>query len=285
MNAFDKICKDIKEVKIQGARNVAIAATKALLLRNDPQAIMKLISLRPTEPALRNSIRLAMTDKDIKKGVKSALAHFDDAEKRITSIGAKRIEDGMTIYTHCHSSTVNNILIKAKQEGKKFTVHCTETRPLFQGRITAAALSKAGIPVHFYVDSAARIALKKADIMLIGADAITTTKIFNKIGSEMFSLTAKAYNVPIYVCTDSWKFDAQSIYGGEEEIEKRSAKEIWPNAPKNINIENFTFEKIDPKLIDAIISEIGIYGHTAFIEEAKKAYPWMFEKGMILGRF
>jgi len=281
MDRFDKICKDIKEVKIQGARAVAKAAVNALLLKHDKAAINKLISLRPTEPALRNAIRFVMQHADIKQGINLALDHFDYAEKKIAELGSRLIEDEMLVFTYCHSSSVANALIEAKKQGKKFVVHNTETRPLFQGRITAAQLAKAKIPVKHFIDSAARVAFKKADIMLIGCDAITTTKIYNKVGSEMFAIVAEKYGIPIYVYTDAWKFDPQSIYGVEEEIEKRGAKEIWKNPPKGVKIENPAFEKIDPDLISGIVSELGVLRHDQFIREAEKTYRFMFEKDKI----
>ena len=38
------------------------------------------------------------------------------------------------------------------------------------------------------------------------------------------------------------------------------------------------FEKIDPQLITGIISELGIFMKKSFIEEIRRAYPFMFKK-------
>lgn len=276
MNRFDKICNDIKTLKIQGAEDVAMAAAKALLLRHDNFAVKKLISLRPTEPCLRNTIKFVLLHKDIKEGVAKALEHFVFSQKKIAEIGSKLIEDKMTIFTHCHSDTVVNIIKEAKRQGKKIKVHLTETRPLFQGRITATQLAKLKIPATLFIDSAARIALKKADIAFFGADAITTTKIYNKIGSEMFAIMAKQQGVPLYIATNSWKFDSKAIYGTEEKIEIRSTKEIWQNPPKGIKILNPAFEKIDPILVTGIISELGLFMRKSFIALLKENYPFIF---------
>lgn len=276
MDSFEKIVKDIKEVKIQGASAVAKAAVKALLIRHDKAAVKKLISARPTEPCLRNAIKFVFSKPTIKEGVKSALKVLDSG-KKIAKIGASLIDDRMIIFTHCHSSTVISILLEAKRQGKKFSVNCTETRPLFQGRVTAAQLAKAKIPVTLFVDSAARLALKKADIAFYGCDAITPTHIYNKIGSELFALIAQRYEVPLYVATGAWKFDPQGIYGKETVIEKRNPEEVWPNAPKGIKIANPAFEKIDPALVNGIVCELGLFMRKSFIEEIKKAYPWMFK--------
>ena len=51
---FDQIAKNIKEIKIQGARNIAKAALEAYHFNPTAQAKNKLISLRPTEPMLVN---------------------------------------------------------------------------------------------------------------------------------------------------------------------------------------------------------------------------------------
>jgi ribose 1,5-bisphosphate isomerase len=168
------------------------------------------------------------------------------------------------------------ILKRAKQNKRNFEVHNTETRPLYQGRKTAKECSKMGIPVKIYVDSAARYALKKVDLMLIGADAITSEgKIINKIGSEMFAEIANKFDIPVYVCTDSWKFDAATVYGYEEEIETRRTSEVWRRQPKGIKIDNHAFEKVDTDLVTGIISELGIYKPEIFVEEIRRNYGWM----------
>lgn len=197
MDKFNKICKDIKGLKVQGATNVAIEGVKALRLKRDKASVKKLLGLRATEPMLRNAVKFVL--KDFDRNYNKALSHFSEAEKKMVEIGSRIINDGDKVFTHCHSFTVVKILVEAKRQGKKFEVYNTETRPLFQGRKTATELAKAKIKVTHFIDSGARIALKKADIMLLGADAITSSgKVANKIGSEMFAVIAKSYGVPVY---------------------------------------------------------------------------------------
>lgn len=302
MDNFERTLRDIKSVKIQGAENVAINAVKALEYNglncktNSASAFFSeiekskklLFASRPTEPLMRNAISyildsLKSHDKnvhDLKKRLRimcaETLEHFDSARQTIAEIGAKKIENGMVVFTHCHSSTVMAILKKAKASGRRFQVYNTEARPLLQGRASAKELAKLKIPVTHFVDSAAKIAIKKSDVVLFGFDAVTTTKIYNKIGSELFALIADKYDIPLFACGDSWKFDSKGIAGCDEKIEMRCAKEVWPAAPKGVRIENPCFEKIDPRLIAAIISELGVYPHENFIEAVEKAYPWLF---------
>ncbi|MDP2906346.1 MAG: hypothetical protein Q8O03_00235 [Nanoarchaeota archaeon] len=273
--SFEQICKDIKSLKIQGATNVAKAGVQAFKIKHDERSIKKLLSLRPTEPALRNAINFSL--KDTKKNPDIALKHFEEAKKKIVEIGAREIPKDSVVFTHCHASTVTGILKKAFKT-KKFEAYCTETRPMYQGRITAKELASAKIPVTMFVDSAARYALKNSDIMLLGADAVLSNgKVANKIGSELFAEAAKKYGIPIFVCTDSWKFDPSTVKDYEEKLERREAKEVWPNPPKGVKISNIAFELIAPELITGIISELGIYNPETFVVEVQKAYPWMFE--------
>ena len=302
MDYFTTTLEKIRSLEIQGAANIAREGAKAFVLKvseskyKDRKSLMKgmdtikkkVFATRPTEPFMRNLINYiiySVIDRDFKYIIPSLNTSLDKAlklvakfERDLVEIGAKKIRKGYVVYTHCHSSTVVNILKKAKDEGINFEVHNTETRPLYQGRKTSKELADYGIPVRHYVDSAARLALKKADIMLIGADAITAEgKIINKIGSELIAEAANRFNVPIYVCTHAWKFDPKTILGFEEVIEKRLAKEVWPDKPKNVDIDNFAFEQVDPVLVTGIISEMGIYNPQNFIGEVKRRYSWMFK--------
>ncbi|MBD3249729.1 hypothetical protein GF336_06815 [Candidatus Woesearchaeota archaeon] len=298
MKSFQSILEDIRDINIQGARNVARASVDAIRIvahknrDKDKKEILdilnnarlKLIKARITEPAMRNCLNYIFFDinsaenitEEIHKRAKKIESHFDISKEKISEIGSRKIIGKSIVFTHCHSSTVTNILKKSKKEKKRFKVYNTETRPLFQGRITAKELAKAGIPVRHFVDSAARLALKKADIMLIGADAITSEgKVVNKIGSELFAEVADKYDVPLYVCTDSWKFDPETVFGYEEEIETRKGKEVWMNPPKGVVVDNHAFENIDTDLITGIISEFGVYRPEVFIEEIRRVYPWI----------
>jgi len=268
MNKFDKICHDIKTLKIQGARNIAIAGIRALLIKHDKNSVKKLLNTRPTEPALENTIKFIL--KDIKKNPRLAYQHFENSKKIIEEFGSKLIKKNLTIFTHCHSSTVMSILKKVKPK-----VNQTETRPLYQGRLTAKELIKAKVPTTQYIDSAARYAIKNSDLVLLGCDAINHKGVvINKIGSEIFCEVAYKRKIPVYIATNSWKYDPHSIHE-RIKIEQRDTKEIWKNPPKGLKIKNPAFEKINPKLIKGIISELGIHTPKQFVKEVKKRYPWM----------
>jgi len=300
---FKEAVNRIKNLRVQGAEAVAKEAVKSLkdvvkesrsknisgILADLYHAKNILFLTRPTEPCMRNALNYVMHDlnyddpaelaKAICLKVNEVLERFDKNQEIIAQIGSKKIRNGSVVFTHCHSSTIFEILKQAKKQGKKFEVHNTETRPLYQGRITAREISKLGVPVKHFIDAAARFALKKTDLMLIGADAITTEgKVINKIGSELYAEIANKFDIPVYACADSWKFDTETIFGYEEEIEKRRGDEIWKNPPKGVTIDHFAFEKVSPGLITGIISEFGIYKPHIFIQEVRINNRWMFRR-------
>jgi translation initiation factor 2B subunit (eIF-2B alpha/beta/delta family) len=270
-----KIVKDIKEMKIRGAERIARAGIKAWSLAKDKKKITDLlVKQRPNEPMLRN---LLFYLNNYNGDAKELLKKLDEDDEKISSFGSRYVANHDTIYTHCNSSTVEKIFIKAREEEKEFVVNVTETRPLFQGRTTAINLAKKGIKVKFFVDSAAKFAIREATKMFIGCDCIEVDGVINKVGSSLMVDIANRYDVPVYVATHSLKFDPLEIFGYREEIEERSYKEIWEKPPKGVEIKNIVFERIKFDNISAIITELGVMKPESFFSEVKKAYPWLFE--------
>lgn len=297
--------KQIRRLEIQGARNVAIAAIKAIeILASQTQAPSKkdflreltkardvLFASRATEPLMRNALRLIINrvdrseEKNVKKLAEIAsqaaqqfLLDLENSRKRIAEIGAKRIRSNSVVLTHCHSSTVTNLLKRAKYEGKVFELICTETRPVLQGQITAKEMLDLGIKTTFIVDSAARFFMNDVDLVLVGADAITSEgNVINKIGTSMVALVAHEARAPFYVVSELLKFDPATVSGDYEKIEERSPNEIWKNAPKELTIRNPAFDVTRRDFIHGIICEDGMISPHSITEVMHRKYPWVFE--------
>ncbi len=262
---FEKICRDIKSIKIQGARNVAKAGLKAYKLIPQTSSKKKLLGLRPTEPMLENVLDMAdeFSEQDI-------LSHFEDVQGKINEVVFKIIKKGDVIFTHCHSTNVVSALIYAKEKDKKFEIYNTETRPLYQGRKTARELGKAGIKVTHFVDSGFGVAFskeletKKVNKVFLGADALLKNGIINKIGSEGIARIARLENISVYIIADSWKFTKKKV-----KIEERELNEIWNKAPKNVKIKNPAFEFVPRRYIDKVVSEFGCLDYSEFLEKVR----------------
>ena len=295
----------IRRLEVQGARNVAIAAIKATealasqsrarskkeLLKELLQAREILFTSRETEPLMRNAVRLMINqvEKSSERGVKKLaeavslaaeqfLRDLEDSKKKIAEIGTRRIKKNSVILTHCHSSTVTHLLRRAKLEGKTFEVICTETRPVFQGRMTAKEMLESGLKTTFIIDSAARFFMNQVDLVIVGADAITSEgNVINKIGTSTVALVAQESRTPFYVVSELLKFDPATMYGDYEKIEERSPDEIWKDAPRNLLIRNPAFDVTRRDFIHGIICEEGIISPHSITEVTRRRYSWVFE--------
>lgn len=305
MESIQETAEKIRKLEIQGARNVAINAIKAVealakqtkaknkteFLKELSKAKKTLFVTRETEPLMRNAIRWIMNrvDKnnskkvnDIAKTVSSSANQFlnnlERSREEIATIGSNRIRNGSVIFTHCHSSTVMYMLQKAKQQGKIFEVICTETRPIFQGRKTAKEMLDLDLKTTMIVDSAARHFMNQADIVLVGSDAITSEgNVINKIGTSLIALAAHEARTPFYVVSELLKFDPATIHGDYEKIEERDSSEVWKDPPKKLIIRNPAFDVTRRDYIHGIICEEGIISPHSTMEVVRRKYPWVFE--------
>lgn len=262
---FENILRDIRSVKIQGAENVAKAGIKAFLLKPNKAAAKKILRTRPTEPLLQNSLKMLLKSENVNLAAKKILMKIEKSHDIISKKGAALVKNGMNIYTHCHSSSVIDILKYAKnKKGKKFVVYTTEVEPLLQGRKTAKRLADMGIKVIVFPDLAAGMALKKCDLFLFGADAYTKKYVVNKIGTSTLVKIAEHYRIPRYSCGVSMKFTKKV------KIEKRSGREVWDERNKNIFVENYAFDKTRLSWLTGIVSEFGILKAKDFVKKAKE---------------
>lgn len=294
---FRDTFSDIKSVRIQGAEHIAwkgsVAAADEILreinvlsdktyskrsyLEIANRVKHKMLSSRPTEPALNNAMAIVVGRaapksrnealKRLEKARARIQSHFKGVYMKVSSSASQELSKYSSCYTHCHSS----LAVQAITASKMKVVYNTETRPLYQGRKTARELSKKGVLVHHYVDSAMRSAISKSECVIIGADSITMRgDVMNKIGSGMVAMIAASMEKPLYVIADSYKIDIHSIEH-DTVIEERSGKEVWSSPPSRVLVHNPAFEKIKASQIAKIICEQGAFIPKKFVQNAIKA--------------
>jgi len=292
--------KKIKSLKIQGARNVARSAVEALMAAakdskaRSAAAFRKELSMtakalaksRPTEPMMRNLLdeALAFTEQgledvrtvaDLKRKLltheRKILGDIEDSAKRLARYGAELIPKDALVLTHCHSSSVTRSIIQARRMRKRFSVVCFETRPRYQGRITAAELAKAGIDVTLAVDGAMQLFMKKADIVLVGADSVTSRgDLINKIGTSALAHIAKMDDTSFYSCAELYKYSPMTMFGERERIEQRDPKEVWDKAPRKVRIANPAFEVTSAKYLSGYVTDLGVIPPQSFFSMASR---------------
>lgn len=296
----------IRSMEVRGAGRIARAAVSALrdycdrgkfssvrdLYRGLSAAGERLKSARPTAVSLPNAVNyvLAAAVRSEAKGgplreaTKEIVAACDEfiseslkATKAIGEYGAKRIVDGDVIMTHCNSEAVTAVIAAAHDAGKRFEVIATETRPRFQGRITAAALAKLGVDVTLIPDTAVRVYMRRVDMVLVGADAIAANgAVVNKIGTSQVALAAHERKARFCVAAETYKLSPTTMLGELVEIEQRSPYEVvpkaWAKSNSKVKVVNPAFDVTPPEYIDLLITERGLYPPQGVVFLMKELY-------------
>jgi S-methyl-5-thioribose-1-phosphate isomerase len=276
----EEIVKAIREMKVRGAPAIGVAAAYGIAFSKNPEEAAELLrKSRPTAVDLSNAVKFML---DMMRngmiGMKAAAqweGQNDDRCKAIAEHGASLINDKTTILTHCNTGaiatssygTALGAIEKAHEKGKTIFVYADETRPRFQGALTAWELGKAGIEHKVLCDSAAGYLMKRGtiDMVMVGADRIASNgDTANKIGTYSLSVLAKEHGIPFYVLAPMSSFDRSLESGEQIKIEARHEDEILEVAGKRIYPEgtkalNPAFDATPAKNISAWVSENGVF--------------------------
>jgi len=208
--------------------------------------------------------------------------HDDIAgNKKMGEFGRDRLlcgasnKEKINVLTHCNTGslatagygTALGVIRALHQAGKLEHAYCTETRPYNQGsRLTALELTYDNIPTTLITDSmaGALMAQGKVDAIVVGADRIVANgDTANKIGTYALSVLAQYHQVKFYIAAPLETLDRNTLSGEKIEIEQRSARELLfvrdvQIAPDNVQVWNPAFDVTPSKLIEAIITDVGV---------------------------
>ncbi|MGB9978533.1 S-methyl-5-thioribose-1-phosphate isomerase [Methanobacterium sp.] len=276
--SYKDVIHAIKTMKVRGAPAIGVAAAFGMALAelegiDLEKAGEEIKAARPTAVNLFWAVdRVLKADNALEEALKM---YDEDIEtnKAIGKHGAKVIDDGDTILTHCNAGalacvdygTALGVIRAAFEEGKKIKVICDETRPFCQGaKLSVFEMQQEKIPVKLIVDNAAArmMQIGKVNKIVVGADRVAKGGIANKIGTLMVALAAKRFDVPFYVAAPKSTFDFEnSIY--DTKIEERDPNEVLyfgecRVAPEGTEVENPSFDVVPSDLITGIITEEGI---------------------------
>jgi translation initiation factor 2B subunit (eIF-2B alpha/beta/delta family) len=187
-------------------------------------------------------------------------AWAESALGKVARFGAEKVPDDGHVFMYSMSSTVWRILRAAKDQGKRFDVVVTESRPGNEGLWTVAEMGRAGIPVSVSIDACIGELIPATDVVFVGADVISSTgHALCKAGTYPSALVARAAGVPFYIAADTLKFDSSTLYGLPYRNEAIHRKDVLDDTyPEQANVVGHLFDETPPELITAIITEIGI---------------------------
>ncbi len=215
------------------------AASAASLRRDIEAACEDLNGSRPTFSFRQYTDKVrAWTDEVLQAGdehpAETVAGRIIDLLERIKAmrlnrarLAAELFEDGDTLLTHCNTS--GELLLAARicrTGGKRLRFLATETRPYFQGRLTAWELSQDGFDVTLIPDNrvAAVLSAGKCAKVITGADRVALNgDIVNKTGTRQLAMLARRFGIPFYAFVQE---PGTTATGKEIPIEYRDPIEV-----------------------------------------------------------
>lgn len=209
-----------------------------------------------------------------------ALHYLDERHERAEQAmaatlrqAAEHLSPYRNIMTYSRSATVMRALQHMAEGRTSFRVFCSESRPGLEGQQLAFELASAGIKVTLGIDMALIGWLDDADVVVVGADTVSTAGIVNKIGTRQLLWAARELDIPRVVVCTSIKFLPES-YVATQGMREGDPEEIMPGT-ENVTVRNPYFESSPLDHVSFLITEEGRLEIPALVErlEAIRIYP------------
>ena len=282
-NNYLDIAEAIRNMTTRGAPSIGATAAYAMCMASLKgcdldQAAKDIKAARPTANDLFYAVDYMYSRlKDGADPVEAADGYAQMMVDKCTLIGeygAELIKDGMKLMTHCNAGALATVDVgtalapmrKAWEQGKRFFVYASETRPRLQGmQLTAWELNQEGIDHAIIPDGASAYYMSKGvDMIITGADRIAANGDFaNKIGTFDKAIVAKHFGIPFYVAAPISTFDFSTKTGEDIVIEQRSEEEVTMVrdiriAPVGSKALNPAFDVTPAEFVTGFITEKGI---------------------------
>ena len=280
---YEDVAEAIRNMTTRGAPSIGATAAYGMCLaalkRCDiGKAAKDIKAARPTANDLFYAVDYMLDElsagKDPVEAADAYAQSMVDKCKAIGEFGAPLIKDGFKVMTHCNAGALATVDVgtalapirKAWEQGRRFFVYASETRPRLQGmQLTAWELNQEGIDHAIIPDGASGHFIRKGvDMIIVGADRIAANGDFaNKIGTFEKAVLAKEFGVPFYVAAPISTFDFNTKTGEDIVIENRSEEEVTMVsgiriAPEGSPALNPAFDMTPARYVTGFITEKGI---------------------------
>ncbi len=266
----------------EGSKAVSGEEFRRELLKAGQALIKAQPSMAPLVNLVNGSLLAVQEEMDLEEAKRALVTtaqgyanHLERSVERIARVVLPLIPHGALVLTHSFSSTVLAAFLHAKQEGRTFAVLCTESRPQYEGRVLAQRLAQAQVETRLVVDALAPSMIGDIEVVLVGADSLSTEGLVNKIGTYPLALAARVHKVPFYLLCGTEKF-LPAGYTLLEESPK-DPQEAWPHHPQRVEVVNRYFDFTPLEYLTGIVTEEGMLSPTEVrdIISQRRLHPWL----------
>ncbi|KAI6164971.1 eukaryotic translation initiation factor 2B delta subunit [Pisolithus thermaeus] len=178
------------------------------------------------------------------------------ADQVIQETAGKKIKDGDVILTYARSSVVEKVLLRAWEDGKRFSAILVDSRPMLEGKALLKALTAASIPCTYLLLPSLPSVLPHATTLFVATVA----------------MMAKMHNVPVVVCCETYKWSETVRWDSFSKNELAPAP--FPSSAssnchssrhnpdiktsQNLSVLCPLYDLTPPSYITAVVTEVGV---------------------------
>lgn len=221
--------------------------------------------MKQVEDSRASNHDLATMRSEVLGAIDAFLAFAGGALRNVAIYGSEAIPDGGTLFMYSMSSTVWKVIKEAHDQGKRFRVIVTESRPANEGMWTVERMIEYGIPVEVSIDAAIGVLIPESDVVMVGADSVAASgDVLCKVGTYPSALVAREHGVPFYIAADTLKFDTSTLLGLPFRVDPVPRHEVLKEGEYDqARTTGVLFDVTPPSLIKAIITERGFINPAA----------------------
>ncbi|XP_019628473.1 PREDICTED: translation initiation factor eIF-2B subunit delta-like [Branchiostoma belcheri] len=180
-----------------------------------------------------------------------------------------KIHDGDVILVYGFSSLIKKVLCDAHDSGKKFSVVVVDGRPKFEGKEMLRRLVRHGIKCTYVLINAVSYIMQEVSKVLLGAHALLANGfVMGRVGTSLVAMTAKACNVPVLVCCETYKFCERvqtdsfvfNELGDPDDLvplRKQRHLDTW-RQQDSLHLLNLVYDITPSNFIAMVITEVGM---------------------------
>lgn len=246
-------------------------------------------SRRPLSISLENAIKFLkkrvanvpdrFSEFEKKSNLKSTTNQFINdriilADKVIVGYAVTKIRDGDVLLTDGSSTVVEMILLHAHELGKHFRVVIVDSHSKLEAHALLHRLVAKGLSCYAHISALSYIMHEVTRVFLGASSVLSNGTVYSRVGTAYVALVAHAFDVPVLVCCEAYKFHERvqldsicsNELGDPGVISKVSTQqdvnhlENWAD-DENLQLLNPSYDVTPSDLISQIIADYGMVFH------------------------
>lgn len=236
-------------------------------IKKEPNKVLIRRILNQLLSHCKRSLKADKHEKEIlealKERVHSARQELENAANKIATMASRAIAQTNKIMTLGNDYLVEQTILEAEKQKRRFEVFVIKSEPLREGIAFAETLAGKGIKTAVIDDSQIGSFLPEMNLVLVAADRLYEQGFVHRSGTLPLCLTARHFSIPVYLLADT-----RAILLEKERSIKfhdQDGSEIYKPKNPNIQVYNIYHEPIPFQLIYKVVCEDGIFEMNEFI--------------------